>query len=153
MSDPMTTQDILVAAARIRYAKLAQLTAIRERLDQLPLQLDKARRDLQEATLAKNTAQGFLDRLESDIATEVRDEFTVDGEKMKPKYSNDSLRNAETARRLSKHPDYGAVTEAVAKAEAVKWNAQFALNRLEDEQVSTHKSLQAIGIEVQILSD
>ena len=131
---------------------LSEISAVKARLDRFADELYVARRTKGELQRTVKAAEQQTEECELEIAAIVATDVTSeDGEKFKLKYSNDALRKAETARRLSKDPVYQDFVRLREKANVEAFNAGLDVQRLEDEERAVRGHLEAIGHEVNLL--
>jgi hypothetical protein len=101
-----------------------------DKLNKLPIKIEGHEMQLTRNRRALEEAKGNLELARQNVVAEVAEEKNGND---KPKYSNETARNAEVAKRLVDDTNYLEAKEAYKAAEDALNAAQFELNRLNNE--------------------
>lgn len=124
--------EIKVAAQTAMQEMLDELGTdnVIEKLNYLPVQIMDQEAKLLTKRRAIEEAKGNLELAKQIVVAEVSEERNSND---KPKYSNETARSAEVAKRLAVDQDYLEIKKSYQVAEDDLSAAQFELNRLNNE--------------------
>lgn len=114
-----------------------QLDALLEKLYQYP---ELIRHQQDAVSLAKQGVDAASSEVEFQTAV-LQAQIAEERDGGKARFSNDTLRRAELAKRQATDPAYKAAAEALSRAEEAHRSAQFDLERLHNEFAAVRRAL------------